>query len=193
MDAGIDNMRDTKSFQDINDNVHQMTMESIETYCKRKHINLEEKMLNAMVSSYEGRVRGGEVEERKQRNPTLHAVPSITVRMKIYSFHTSGWIVLLHHGKGVKKSQWNEYCLLKLAGRLLTGVAVTLLTPKLAWQQGIDLISRQRIASYDFYVSTTGDEWTNNYLWAEEFTTHCLWYGVDCDAVTGHTTVFQAS
>jgi hypothetical protein len=56
-----------------------------------------------------------------------------------------------------------------------------------------DLISRQRIASYDFYVSTTGDEWTNNYLWAEEFTTHCLWYGVDCDAVTGHTTVFQAS
>jgi hypothetical protein len=68
VDAGIENVRDAKSFQDINDNVHQTTMESIETYCKRKHINNEEKMLNAMVSSYEGRVRGGEVEERKQRS-----------------------------------------------------------------------------------------------------------------------------
>eukprot|EP00970_Alexandrium_tamarense_P000875 scaffold103_cov193-Alexandrium_tamarense.AAC.6 len=39
----------------FNDNVHPMTMESMEMYCKRKHRNNEEKMLNAMISLYKGR------------------------------------------------------------------------------------------------------------------------------------------
>eukprot|EP00970_Alexandrium_tamarense_P008546 scaffold1626_cov178-Alexandrium_tamarense.AAC.14 len=61
MEAGIENVRMAKSLEDLEDSVHPTTMESMETYCKRKDRKNEEKMLIAMVSSYDGKVRGGEI------------------------------------------------------------------------------------------------------------------------------------
>jgi hypothetical protein len=61
MEAGIENVRITKSLADLKCYVHPTTMMSMEKYCKRKHRNNEEKMLNTTVSSYEGRARGGEI------------------------------------------------------------------------------------------------------------------------------------
>jgi hypothetical protein len=59
MEAGIDNVRIAKSLEDLEGNVYPKTMESMMKYCKRVHKCDEEKVLNAMVSSYDGRVRGG--------------------------------------------------------------------------------------------------------------------------------------
>jgi hypothetical protein len=65
IEAGIENVRITKSLADLKCYVHPTTMKSIEKYCERKHRNNEEKMLNAMVSSYKGRVRVGEIGGEK--------------------------------------------------------------------------------------------------------------------------------
>ena len=61
IEAGIENVRITKSLADLKCYVHPTTMKSIEKYCERKHRNNEEKMLNAMVLIYEGRVSGGKI------------------------------------------------------------------------------------------------------------------------------------
>eukprot|EP01082_Thalassiosira_pseudonana_P012244 g10932.t1 g10932 contig46:14443-14802(+) len=61
MEAGIDNVRIAKSLEDLEGNVQLTTMQSMMEYCERKHRNNDEKMLNAMVSSYDGRVRGREI------------------------------------------------------------------------------------------------------------------------------------
>jgi hypothetical protein len=61
MEAGIDNVRIDNSLEDLEGNVQLTTMQSMMEYCERKHRNNEEKMLNAMVSSYDGRVRGREI------------------------------------------------------------------------------------------------------------------------------------
>eukprot|EP00970_Alexandrium_tamarense_P010372 scaffold2106_cov127-Alexandrium_tamarense.AAC.1 len=60
MEAGIDNVRVAKSLEDLEGNVHPTTMKSMMEYCADVHDNDEETMLKAMVSSYDGRVSGGE-------------------------------------------------------------------------------------------------------------------------------------
>eukprot|EP00970_Alexandrium_tamarense_P011023 scaffold2313_cov103-Alexandrium_tamarense.AAC.2 len=61
VEARIDNVRIAKSLEDLERNVHPTTMQSMMEYCERKHRNNENKMLNAMVSNYDGRVRGGKI------------------------------------------------------------------------------------------------------------------------------------
>jgi hypothetical protein len=61
MEVGIDNVKVAKSLKDLEGNVHPTTMQSMIEYCERKHRNNEEKMLNAMVLIYEGRVSGGKI------------------------------------------------------------------------------------------------------------------------------------
>jgi hypothetical protein len=65
MEAGVGNVRDAKSLEDLMDCVYETTMKSMEKYCEDVHGGDEEKMMNAMVSSYEGRVRGGEIGGEK--------------------------------------------------------------------------------------------------------------------------------
>eukprot|EP01082_Thalassiosira_pseudonana_P000139 g32.t1 g32 contig1:76158-76805(-) len=61
MEAGIENVRVAKSLKDLKDSVYETTMESMMEYCADVHDNDERMMLNAMVSRYDGRVRGGEI------------------------------------------------------------------------------------------------------------------------------------
>ena len=61
MEVGIDNVKVAKSLKDLEGNVHPTTMKSMMEYCERKHRNNEEKMLNAMVLIYEGRVSVGKI------------------------------------------------------------------------------------------------------------------------------------
>eukprot|EP00970_Alexandrium_tamarense_P007468 scaffold1378_cov101-Alexandrium_tamarense.AAC.3 len=58
MEAGIENIRVAKSLEDLEDTVYETTMKSMMEYCADVHDNDEEEMLNAMVSRYDGRVRG---------------------------------------------------------------------------------------------------------------------------------------
>jgi hypothetical protein len=61
MEAGIENVRVAKSLEDLEGNVHPTTMKSMFEYCADVHDNDEKKMLKAMVSIYDGRVRGGAI------------------------------------------------------------------------------------------------------------------------------------
>eukprot|EP00970_Alexandrium_tamarense_P011578 scaffold2540_cov197-Alexandrium_tamarense.AAC.11 len=59
MEVGIDNVKVAKFLEDLEGNVYETTMKSMVEYCFDVHNNDEGKMLNAMVTSYDGRVRGG--------------------------------------------------------------------------------------------------------------------------------------
>eukprot|EP01082_Thalassiosira_pseudonana_P014862 g13193.t1 g13193 contig8:126565-126825(+) len=61
MEAGMGNVRDAKLLVDLKRCVHETTLKSMEKYCEDVHGGDEEKMLNTMVSIYEGRVRRREI------------------------------------------------------------------------------------------------------------------------------------
>ena len=125
MEAGIDNVKVAKSFEDLKCNVHPTTMKSMMEYCADVHDNDEKKMLSAMVSYYDSRqssskkandIRWMQEQIEWLQNNELMKVKSVkTGKEKLVQFKSSGKYnmredIIGSDGKSVRSGhrQWTE-------------------------------------------------------------------------------------